>query len=85
MELKFADPKSASFSRSASYKFEQAGEDFVTADTTLMDPLDHRNVFIGTSGMLQDVLLLLFDEMHQFVRNMKHQNNFFSGISKEAP
>ena len=49
MELKFADADSA-FARSSSYRFEQATEDFVTADTTLMDPLDHRNIFIAPSG-----------------------------------
>ena len=53
IELKFADPSAvASFARSSSFKFEQATEDFVTSDTTLMDPLDHRNVFITNSGAL---------------------------------
>ena len=49
VELKFAKSNSA-FARSSTYRFEQATEDFVTSDTTLMDPLDHRNVFIAPSG-----------------------------------
>ena len=50
IELKFADPNSKSFARSSSYKFEQTTEDFLAEDITLMDPLDHRNVFIANSG-----------------------------------
>ena len=38
------------FSQSSSYRFKQVPEDSVTADTTLTDPLDHRNVFIVPSG-----------------------------------
>ena len=65
VELKFAKPDS-NFSRSSSYHFEQATEDFVTADTTLMDPLDHRNVFIAPSGKL----ILLYKLTNQAAEEM---------------
>ena len=52
LELRFAEPDStASFTNSASYKFEQATEKSVTSKETLMDPLDHRNVYIAESGI----------------------------------
>ena len=33
------------------FKFERATETFVTSQPTLMDPLDHRNVYIAESGV----------------------------------
>ena len=41
----------APFAKSGFYKFEQATENFVTSQETLMDPLDHRNVYIARSGI----------------------------------
>ena len=32
-------------------KFERATETFVTSQPTLMDPLDHRNVYVAESGV----------------------------------
>ena len=49
MELQFAT--STTFLANATYKFEQATETFVTSRPTLMDPLDHRNVYIAESGI----------------------------------
>ena len=33
------------------YKYERATETFVTSRPTLMDPLDHRNVYVAESGI----------------------------------
>ncbi len=33
------------------YKYEQATETSATSQPTLMDPLDHRNVFVGMSRL----------------------------------
>ena len=51
MELQFDESTAASFAANATYKFEQNTETFVTSRPTLMDPLDHRNVYIGRSGI----------------------------------
>ena len=52
MELQFAGSgTAASFATNTTYKFERATETFVTSQPTLMDPLDHRNVYIGRSGI----------------------------------
>ena len=51
MELQFDESTAASFAANAIYKFEQNTETFVTSRPTLMDPLDHRNVYIGRSGI----------------------------------
>ena len=50
MELQFAGLHTVvSFAANSTYKFERATETFVTSQPTLMDPLDHRNVYIGRS------------------------------------
>ena len=52
LELQFADQDSvASFANWGSYKYERATEKFVTSQETLMDPLDHRNVYVAESGI----------------------------------
>ena len=52
LELQFAEQDSvASFANWANYKYEKATEKFVTSQETLMDPLDHRNVYVAESGI----------------------------------
>ena len=52
MELQFAvSDTSGSYAANSTYKFERATETFVTSQPKLMDPLDHRNVYIGRSSI----------------------------------
>jgi hypothetical protein len=50
LQLRFAK-KSPPFAARSTYKYEESSKTFLSSEPTLMDPLDHRNVYIRKSGI----------------------------------